>query len=46
MQGHMKKQQLIHSRKKHLINNPYDLLKVGFIKSEVEAIIKGNSNNH
>ena len=32
--------------KPHLINNPYDLLKVGFIKSEVEAIIKGNSNNH
>ena len=32
--------------KPHLINNPYDMLKVGFTKSEVDAIIKGNSNNH
>ena len=31
--------------KPHLINNPYDMLKIGFTKSEVEAIIKGN-NNH
>ena len=29
----------------HLINNPYDMLKIGFNKSDVEAIIKGN-NNH
>ena len=31
--------------KPHIINNPDDLLKVGFSKTEIDAIIKGNHNN-
>ena len=30
--------------KPRIINNPYDLLNVGFTNADIEAIIKGNIN--